>query len=242
MKILPATPHPENSKRAEAKVATNKPRRRADCKAFAYRDGTQPYPPVLSEQRRNLRALKIVIDPGAPKDGAEAASTASSISRLIVKASTDYLLSLRESSRFSRRGSRRCRNNHLTRANIWCEGRLSTLCGTRRALEVVRALPFKLGRVRRIGGSANYPSAGLGVNYSADRPLTGAEEGVVGSGRRRPWSARMTRRRVRSTIPGTRAHHRSETSVEAERCLDHTGPAPVRGAKTSPRLVQPCHR
>jgi len=34
------------------------------------------------------------------------------------------------------------------------EGLQSTLCGTRRALEVVRALPFKLGRVRRIGGSA----------------------------------------------------------------------------------------
>jgi integrase len=32
------------------------------------------------------------------------------------------------------------------------------------------------------------------------------------------------------------APHRSETSVEAERCLDHTGPAPVRGAKTSPRV------
>ena len=58
----------------------------------------------------------------------------------------------------------------------------STLCGTRRALEVVRALPFNLGRVRRIGGSADYPNAGLGVNNSAGRPLTGAEEGVVGSG------------------------------------------------------------
>jgi len=48
-------------------------------------------------------------------------------------------------------------------------------------------LPFKLGRIRRIGGSAIYPSAGLGINYSADHPLTGAEEDVVGSGRRRPW-------------------------------------------------------
>ena len=134
MKILPATPHPENSKRTEAKVAPafyefrTRINRGAEptARPSAYRAGTQPYPPVISEQGGNLRTLKIVIDPGAPKDGAEAASTASSISRLIVKASTDYLLSLRESSRFSRRGSRRCRNNHLTRANIRCEGRLST--------------------------------------------------------------------------------------------------------------------
>ena len=56
------------------------------------------------------------------------------------------------------------------------------ICGTRRALELLHPLPFKLGRIPRIGGSANYPSAGLGVNYSAGRPLTGAEEGVVGSG------------------------------------------------------------
>src|SRR6516162_11133665 len=67
------------------------------------------------------------------------------------------------------------------------EGPLTTPCGTRRALEVVRVLPLKLGRIRRIGGSAIYPSAGLGINYSADHPLTGAEEDVVGSGRRRPW-------------------------------------------------------
>ena len=56
------------------------------------------------------------------------------------------------------------------------------ICGTRRALELLRPLPFKLGRITRIGGSANYPSAGLGVNYSVGRPLTGAEQGVVGSG------------------------------------------------------------
>ena len=56
------------------------------------------------------------------------------------------------------------------------------ICGTRRALELLRPLPFKLGRITRIGGSANYPSAGLEVNYSAGRSLTGAEEGVVGSG------------------------------------------------------------
>jgi hypothetical protein len=36
------------------------------------------------------------------------------------------------------------------------------ICGTRRALELLRPLPFKLGRITRIGGSANYPRAASG--------------------------------------------------------------------------------
>src|ERR1700731_2818292 len=116
------------------------------------------------------------------------------------------------------------------------------VCGARRALELLRPLPFKLGRITRIGGPANYPSVGLGVSYSAGRPLTGAEEGVVGSGgedhgQRERLVAAAAARSLEQGAP-----HRSETSVEAERCLDHTGPAPVRGAKTSPRTVQPCYR
>src|SRR5712675_473147 len=131
-----------------------------------------------------------------------------------------------------------CRHSAIKKT----EGLFTTLCGTRRALVLGRALPFKLGRITRIGGSANYPSAGLGVNYSAGRALTGAEEGVVGSGaedhdQRKRLVAASAARSLEQGAP-----HRSETSVEAERCLDHTGPAPVGGAKTSPRVVQPCYR
>ena len=96
--------------------------------------------------------------------------------------------------------------------------------------ELVRALPFKLGRITRIGGSANYPSAGLGVNYSAGRPLTGAEEGVVGSGGEdHGQRERLVASAARSLEQG--APHWPEAPAQAERCLDHTGPAPVRGAK-----------
>src|ERR1700739_4780662 len=86
-----------------------------------------------------------------------------------------------------------------------------------------------------------HASTGLGLNSSAGRKLTSAEEGAVGSegedhGQRERLIAASAARTLEQGAP-----HRSETPVEAERCLDHTGPAPVGGAKTRPRVVQPRH-
>jgi hypothetical protein len=72
-------------------------------------------------------------------------------------------------------------------------------------------------------------AAGLGINSPAGRPLTSAEEGAVGSPRRRPWSARTLIAALAARSLEQGAPHRSEAPVEAERCMDHTGPAPVRG-------------
>src|SRR5947207_1434036 len=77
------------------------------------------------------------------------------------------------------------------------EGPESTLCGTRRAQELLRPLPFKLGRMTRIGGLA-LSEAGLAVHYSAGRPLPAL---------RREWSAPAERTMVSENDSPPRQQH-----------------------------------